>query len=89
MLNAGLEDAGSCDLLLGRSSGAFLGDVGDGAGGVWLAIEVLIDAGRTEFVRLIPVLEAVADVVLLFRLWVGGCEFLMLAERVRPVAFGA
>lgn len=65
-MNVGLDDGGSCDLLLGFSSGGFLGEVGDGATGAWLAIEVLIDVGRTLFVRRIPVVGTVV-VTLPFR----------------------
>ena len=53
-------------MLLGFSSGGFLGEVGDGATGAWLAIEVLIDVGRTLFVRRIPVVGTVV-VTLPFR----------------------
>lgn len=86
MLNVGLDDdGGSCDLLLGFSSGTFLGEVGDGATGAWPATEVLIDVGRTLFVRRRP--EAGAGAVTLpFRVWLWGCEVLTLAERARPLA---
>jgi hypothetical protein len=41
VLNVGLDDdGGSCDLLLGFNSGAFLGEFGEGATGAWLAIDV-------------------------------------------------
>lgn len=62
----GLDDGGSCDLLLGFNSGAFLGEVGDGATGAWPAIDVLIDVGRTLFVRRSPEVGAV-DVLLVLR----------------------
>jgi hypothetical protein len=89
VLNVGLDDdGGSCDLLFGFSSGAFLGEVGEGAMGAWLAIDVLIDVGRTLFVRRSPEVGTV-DVVLLFRVWPCGCEVLTLAERARPLALGA
>ena len=67
MLNIGLDDeGGSCDLVLGFNSGAFLGEVGEGAMEAWLAIDVLIDVGRTLFVRRRPLVGTV-DVVLLLR----------------------
>ena len=67
MLNIGLDDeGGSCDLVLGFNSGAFLGEVGEGAMEAWLAIDVLIDVGRTLFVRRSPEVGAV-DVVLVLR----------------------
>ena len=71
-------------MLLGFSSGTFRGEVGDGATGAWLAIEVLIEVGRTLFVRRRPVAGTVA-VMLLFRVWPCGCEVLTLAERARPL----
>jgi hypothetical protein len=74
-------------LLLAFNSGAFLGEVGDGATGAWLAIEVLIDVGRTLFVRRRPELGTAA-VTLGFRVWPCGCVVLTLAERARPLALG-
>lgn len=86
MLNAGFEGGGNCDLPLGRRSNPFRGEVGDGATGVWLADEVLIDCGRTLFVRRSPVVDVgVVEVILLLRLCVFGCEVLTLDERARPV----
>ena len=74
-------------MLLGFSSGTFLGEVGDGAGGAWLAMDVLIDVGRTLFVRRRPELGTVA-VILLLRVWLCGCEVLTLVARARPLALG-
>jgi len=87
VLNVGLEEAGSCDLPLGLSSGAFLGEVGDGAGGAWLADGMLIGVGRTLFVRRMPDVDAIAE-TLEFRAWPGGCDVFTLAERARPVVRG-
>lgn len=87
MLKFGLEDAGSCDLTLGLSSGAFLGEVGDGAGGTWLAGGMLIGVGRTLFVRRIPDVDAMAETLVL-RAWPCGCDVFTLAERARPVVLG-
>lgn len=53
-------------MVLGFNSGAFLGEVGEGAMEAWLAIDVLIDVGRTLFVRRRPEVGTV-DVVLLLR----------------------
>jgi len=72
-------------LLLGFNSGTFLGEVGDGAGGAWLAMDVLIDVGRTLFVRRRPELGTVA-VILLLRVCPCGCAALTLVERARPLA---
>ena len=74
-------------MLLAFNSGAFLGEVGDGATGAWLAIEALIDVGRTLFVRRRPELGTAA-VTLGFRVWPCGCVVLTLAERARPLALG-
>lgn len=84
----GLEVGGGCALLLGLRSGTFLGEVGDGAGGAWLAIDVLIDVGRTLPVRRSPDVGAVA-VTLLLRVWLGCCGAFTLVERARPLALGA
>lgn len=83
----GFEDGGNCDLALGLSSGTFLGEVGDGAGGVWLAMVVLIDVGRTLFVRRRPVV-GVEAVTLVLRVWPGGCDVLTLVDRARPLVLG-
>jgi hypothetical protein len=63
----GFDDGGNCGLLLDLRSSALLGEVGDCGGGTWLAIDVLIDVGRTLLVRRIPDVGTVA-VMLLFRL---------------------
>lgn len=84
MLKVGLEDDGSCDRPLGLSSGTFLGEVGDGAGGAWLAGGMLIGVGRTLFVRRRPVVGVTAD-ALAPRVCPCGCEVFTLVERARPV----
>jgi hypothetical protein len=87
VLKFGLEDDGSCDLPLGLSSGTFLGEVGDGAGGTWLADGTLIGVGRTLFVRRRPVVGGMAE-TLAPRAWPWGCDVFTLAERARPIVLG-
>ena len=85
MLKFGLEDDGSCDMPLGLSSGTFLGEVGDGAGGTWLADGTLIGVGRTLFVRRRPVVGGIAD-TLAPRACPWGCDAFTLVVRARPDA---
>jgi len=51
-------------------------------------MDVLIDIGRTVFVRRRPEVGTVA-VILLFLVWPCGCVVLTLAERARPLALEA
>jgi hypothetical protein len=88
VLKVGLEDDGSCDLPLGLSSGTFLGEVGDGAGGTWLADGMLIGVGRTLLVRRRPVVGVMVDTLApRARPW--GCGAFTLAVRARPIVLGA